>query len=209
MHLGENLVAYLMLLLWLIKANLLLAMPYERSACHLLDYRSREPCTTSWPNINTLTHHTHKHTDIQAPCALPPLGKDLSSFLPSFPWPSRPAQLNQLSSHQAPGSLVTEAAGGDRAVRSFLQTRSGETRLGLIQFNLYSISFWFYGAFTFMARKKHFCQNAHHSIRPAEEVLNDALPCEGTNKEGCDITPVYPLATGTPSVRQKWSCCFH
>lgn len=184
-------------------------MPYEGSGSHLLEYMSQEPCTTSWPNINTLTHHIHKHTDIQAPCALPPLGKGLSSSLSTFPWPFRPAQLNQLSSYQAPGSLVTEAAGGDRAVRPFPQTCSGEARLGLIQFNLYSISFWFYGAFTFMAPKKHFCQNTHHSIRPVEEALNNALPCEGMNEEGCDITPVYPLATGTPTVRQKRSCCFH
>lgn len=54
-----------------------------------------------------------------------------------------------------------------------------------------------------MALKKHLCQNTHHSIRPAEAALYDTLPCEGIKGEGCDITPIYPLATDSHCKAEK------
>lgn len=54
-----------------------------------------------------------------------------------------------------------------------------------------------------MAPRKYFCQNTHHSIRPAEEALYDSLPSEGINEEACDITAIYPLVTGSHCKAEK------
>lgn len=89
MHPWENVMAYLLLLLWLIRANLLLEMPHKRSGSHLLECRRQKFWIIFWLNINILTHHhphphpypDPTHTHFQGPHVHTPLGK---ACLPPF-----------------------------------------------------------------------------------------------------------------------------
>lgn len=209
---GE-LIAYLLLLQRLIRASLLPAMPRKRSGQPPFRMREPGPWAIAQPSTNILppppthTHTNMQHTDFQAPIHFLPHQhththathwlsgplcthgtktgpSSLPSFLPSFPRPSRPSQLNRLFHYQPLRSPVTEATGGDGGSGHFSQGAMAKLGWDSFRFNLYSASLWFNGTFTFMALEKHLCQNTHHSIRPAEEVLYNTLPCAGINGRG-------------------------
>lgn len=191
-HPWENLIAYLLLLQRLMRASLLPAMPHKRSGQPPFRMREPEPWAIAQPSTNTLPpspRHTEKHATHWPSGPLCTHGTktgpfSLPSFLPSFPRLSRPSQLNGLFHYQPLKSPVTEAPGGDRGSGHFSQGAMAKLGWDSFRFNLYSASFWFNGIFTFMALEKHLCQNTHHSVRPAEEVLYNTFPCAGINGRG-------------------------